>query len=286
MVSVELKSIPSLEKSYGKALLGSLKKHDTHRLLTDWEYFYSGKEGDSARLSRYDSLCGFRFSDQLPATYPHVLAFPIQMSLLTDKDFPFSVLGLVHISNRITQRRALRLNQPFTVKVRATQLREHGKGEQFDIVTEFFTSDIKDPQWTEVSTYLHRAGKSESARQHKKDLEAVMPTAVWQIPADIGRAYAEVSGDRNPIHLHTLTARMFGFRSAIAHGMWTKARCLAAFEGRIPEQCAIFTQFTSPVLLPAKAIFHSKHADAGWSYELRNSAQTKTYLTGDISVSD
>lgn len=55
-----------------------------------------------------------------------------------------------------------------------------------------------------------------------------------QIPSDMGRLYAAISGDRNPIHLHPLAAKAFGFRTTIVHGMWTLARCLAEVEGELP----------------------------------------------------
>jgi acyl dehydratase len=112
----------------------------------------------------------------------------------------------------------------------------------------------------------------------------VIPNAIWRIPRDIGRRYAEVSGDRNPIHLSSLTARMFGFPSAIAHGMWTKARCLAMFEGKIPERLTIDARFTAPVLLPVRAAFSVRRASAGWSYAVTNLAKPKVYLTGEVSV--
>ena len=58
---------------------------------------------------------------------------------------------------------------------------------------------------------------------------------MWRLPADLGRRYAAVSGDHNPIHLYPLTAKAFGFPRQIAHGMWTKARCVAAMENRLPD---------------------------------------------------
>ena len=86
-------------------------------------------------------------------------------------------------------------------------------------------------------------------------------TAVWQLPGDLGRRYGSVSGDLNPIHVHPLTARLFGFPSAIAHGMWTKARALAALEPRLPDAFVVDVRFRRPILLPAKVEFAT--ADEG-----------------------
>ncbi len=86
-------------------------------------------------------------------------------------------------------------------------------------------------------------------------------SAEWKLGGDLGRRYAGVSGDRNPIHMHSLTAKPLGFPAAIAHGMWTKARCLAALESRLPDAFAVEVRFRKPILLPARVEFAS--ADGG-----------------------
>ena len=102
------------------------------------------------------------------------------------------------------------------------------------------------------------------------------------MPDDIGRRYGEVSGDRNPIHLHKLTAKMFGYPRAIAHGMWTKARCLAAFEGRLPDAFTVDVRFKMPVLLPATVGFAAAPDGAGWRFELFGARNGKPHLEGTV----
>jgi len=104
------------------------------------------------------------------------------------------------------------------------------------------------------------------------------------VPADIGRRYAEVSGDRNPIHLHPLTARLLGFRRAIAHGMWTKARCLAALEGRLPDAYTVDVRFKLPVFLPARVGFAALSTADGWSLDLVDARTGKPHLAGVITA--
>ena len=55
--------------------------------------------------------------------------------------------------------------------------------------------------------------------------------------------------------MHDLTAKAFGFPRAIAHGMWSKARCLAALEGQLPDAFTTEVAFKRPILLPAKVEF-------------------------------
>ncbi|WP_026360556.1 MaoC family dehydratase [Amycolatopsis nigrescens] len=284
MVIKELSSPPSLGTLYPKALVGGLLPGGkTGKTLPDTEFVRSGVVVDPAHLAAYNRVCEFRLTDQLPATYPHMLAFPLQMALMTEQGFPFPLLGMVHLANRITQHRPVTLGESFSVRVRAENLRPHEKGTQFDMISELVPSDTPDgPVWTDVSTYLHRGG-SGGERGKGEQLSAPASTAVWQVPADIGRRYAEVSGDRNPIHLHALTARAFGFPAAIAHGMWTKARCLAAFEGRLPDAYTVDVRFKLPVLLPAKVAFTSWRAGDGWAFELWNARKPKPHLEGTIT---
>ncbi|GHF57293.1 acyl dehydratase [Amycolatopsis bartoniae] len=276
MATKELHSAPRLAPLYAKALLPSAEG----KSLPDTEYVRSAVEIDPRHVAEYNHVCGFPLGDELPATYPHMLAFPLQMALMTQPDFPFPLLGMVHVANRITQHRPVRLGEPVTVRVRAENLRPHEKGRQFDVLSELSTSD--GVVWSEVSTYLRRGGGSGSSQS--RQLTAPAPNAIWRVPGDIGRRYAEVSGDRNPIHLHPLTARLFGFPSAIAHGMWTKARALAAFEGRLPDAYTVDVRFKLPVLLPAKVAFTSWQTDEGWAFELWNARKPKPHLEGTITA--
>jgi acyl dehydratase len=279
----ELKSSPSLGSLYPKALLGGLRPGPAGKELPDTEYVRHGVTVDEANLAAYNQVCGFRLGDALPATYPHILAFPLQMALMTRNDFPFPLLGMVHVANRITQRRPVTLGETFSLRVHVENLRPHEKGTQFDVLSELVPDGEDRPVWTDVSTYLRRGGGSGANGTRREQLAAPSPSAIWHVPGDIGRRYAEVSGDRNPIHLHPLSARAFGFPSAIAHGMWTKAHSLAAFEGRLPDACTVDVRFKQPVLLPAKAAFTTWRTGDGWAFELWHSRKPKPHLEGTIT---
>ncbi len=229
---------------------------------------------DQAHLAAYNEVCGFRVGSTVPITYPHVLGFPLQLGLMTDRAFPFALPGLVHIANRVTRSRPLAAAEPLVLDVHTENLRPHDRGTQFDVVTT--ATAAGETVWTDTSTYLKRGNGSGSG----SPADPPPPTAVWQVPDDIGRRYARVSGDRNPIHLHPWTAKAFGFPRAIAHGMWTKARCLAAFEGRLPDACTVDVRFKAPVLLPATVDFSA--APDGTRFALHHPRSGKPHLTGTI----
>ena len=243
---------------------------------------------DRERLAAYDRVCGFPLRDQLPATYPHMLAFPLQLQLMTDPAFPFPALGLVHIANRIVQHRRILAAEPLTIRVWATALEAHSRGRQFTLRSEARVED--ELVWEETSTILRRSGSSDerAPRPQREDREepAELPvTATWRLPGDLGRRYGSVSGDLNPIHIHPLSARLFGFPTAIAHGMWTKARCLAALDPRLPERFTVEVEFRKPILLPATVVFGEQdEGDAGLAFSVRGAGKGTAHLDGRISL--
>jgi len=228
-------------------------------------------EIDRERLAAYDRVCGFRLRDEAPVTYPHILGFPLQMELMTRRDFPFGAIGLVHIENRIEQERPLQARETVSVRVRATDLRDHPKGRQFDMVTEVGDS------WRSWSTYLKREGGGEGSDSSKERSEPPEPNAIWDVPGDIGRRYASVSGDVNPIHMHWVTAKLFGMPGAIAHGMWLKARCLASLENLTREPHRVEVTFKTPVVLPAKVAFSGER-----DFALHDARKGKPHLSGQL----
>jgi acyl dehydratase len=226
--------------------------------IPDLELELDGVVAEPSAVAAYSKVCGFTLRDTLPPTYPHVLAFPLHMALMSEGAFPFGAVGLVHIANRITQHRRLGVDEELSLRVRATKVAPHPKGRSFDVVTEARVG--RQIAWESTSTFLRRGkgepGAASGAQQLVPIVDKDVPAnAEWTLPGDLGRRYAAVSGDRNPIHMHSLTAKPLGFPAAIAHGMWTKARALAALEPRLPDAFAVDVRFRRPIFLPAKVEF-------------------------------
>jgi MaoC like domain len=278
MSVTELTSAPKLAALYPKAVLTGFRHKGGE--LPGTEYTLPGVRVDVRHLAAYDRVCGFRLTDELPATYPHVLAFPLQVKLMTAADFPFPLAGSVHVANRITQTRPLTLADRLELRVHVENLRDHPRGKQFDVVSRALVD--AEEVWTDISTYLRRTGGS-GDRDQPERRDPPSPKAIWRVPEDVGRRYGEVSGDRNPIHLYKLTAKMFGFPAAIAHGMWTKARCLAALEGRLPDAYTVDVRFKLPVLLPGKVAFWTDQSTSTWQFALHDARKGKPHLTGTLS---
>ncbi len=238
---------------------------------------------DAEHLARYNRVCGFRLAAALPPTYPHMLAFGLHMKLMTRGDFPFAPVGLVHIENTILQRRAIRTTELMEIRVSATQPEPHPKGRTFAFLTEVRIDE--EVVWEERSTMLRRgAGGGDVRRPPSRPKQAELPArAQWTLPGSLGRRYGAVSGDRNPIHLTGLTARLFGFDSAIAHGMWTTARCLAALEGRHPAAFRVEVAFRQPIKLPGRVTFASEERHSGVRFAVRDAERGTPHLDGTLT---
>ncbi|HYH32833.1 MAG TPA: MaoC/PaaZ C-terminal domain-containing protein, partial [Pseudonocardia sp.] len=254
---------PRLGGLYAKAALGAVGRRG-HELPAT----VLGREDvtvERDHVAEYARVCGFPVADALPPTYPHVLAFPLQVALMADRAFPLPLPGLVHVRNRIALHRPIDAAEPLAVAVHAEGLRAHPKGAQVDLVARIDAAG--EVVWEGRSTYLARGATAPEGAPGPAEPPGVPdgpPAATWRVAAGTGRRYARVSGDVNPIHLHPWTAKAFGFRRAIAHGMWTAARALAALQGRLPGALTYDVAFGKPLLLPSTVELRTRAADGGW----------------------
>ncbi|WP_328735375.1 MaoC family dehydratase [Streptomyces bobili] len=266
MTAPPLSASPALGPLLARgALLSPFKRPRPGAAFSGGRLVLPGLRVDLARLAAYERVCGFPTGDDaLPITYPHVLGFPLAMRIMSGRGFPLPLLGLVHTSISLTRHRPLpATGTTYELAVHVDRLVPHRRGTEAVVVTEL--REAGEVVWESESRYLAR---------HRTDGEVPEPAPgsgepplpvvdEWRLGADIGRRYGAVSGDRNPIHLSPLTARLFGFPRAIAHGMWTATCCLAAHG--IPAAAHVAVDFRAPVLLPGTVAF----AAQGRRFELR-----------------
>jgi acyl dehydratase len=273
---------PPLPRVYARAAAGARSRRP--RTLPPSRLGLRLPDAGRDRLAGYDRVCGFRLSDEVPPTWPHVLGFPLQMALMARRDFPFALPGVVHLRNVVVWAGPLRTDSALEVEVHAEALAAHPKGTTVDLVTQVRAAD--EPVWWGRSTYLSRgraAVDTGDAAPAPASVEVdERQRALWRVPADIGRRYARVSGDINPIHQNALAAKAFGFPAAIAHGMWLQARLLSSYGPTLPLAGGCDVAFRSPVLLPSSVRLHDRAVAPGaWDVELRSVAG-RVHLSGSI----
>lgn len=247
--------------------------------FTGLAYRREGVVAERARVDGYAAVCGFPRKDVVPLTFPHMLAFGLHMAIMSDAAFPYPAIGMVHVENAITAHRAIGVGEALDVTTEVGAPRPHAKGVLLDFVTTASAGGTT--VWESTSTYLRR-GRSVDGDAAPGLVVTDPPTGgiEWRLPADLGRTYAAVSGDANPIHLYPLTAKALGFPRQIAHGMWTLARSVAAIENRLPDAVTVEVAFKKPVFLPGTVAYAARRDDAGWTFALTSPKDGSPHLLG------
>ncbi len=277
MRDVALDSVPGLPALYRSALLSSIplpwadgavqRTSDAAAVtLPEVRHRASGVQATVGDLTRFQQLIGAPAQDALPSGFVHTIAFPVAMSVMACKDFPLPLLGMIHLRNAVEHRRAIGFGEQLDIAAWAEDLRPHHAGTQVDLVTEVSSSGAV--VWTGRSTYLAKgtrlAGPARGTKEERTPFVPPPLTAVWNLPGSIGRSYAAVSGDYNPIHLTALTAKALGMQRAIAHGMYLASRMVQETKPAGVESFSWSIDFRSPVLLPARvAIAVTPQSEAG-----------------------
>ena len=295
-------ALPKTHTTYANIIKSLLPIGDNRQVgkdeLPQATYYVDDLHIDQGNLKDYRKICGFNDNGKIPITYFAVLSQALQMNMMVKEPFPFAMLGLVHIDNIVTQHRPVGERETVTMAVSFENLRNHAQGQQFDFVTTVKSQD--DVVWEGVSTYLARGKKPDDSTDNKSKPRpvTVKPMVdeqgvhkVFEVPEDIGRRYAFVSGDFNLIHLHPLSAKAFGFPKAIAHGMWSKAKCLAMM-GDLPDSCTAQVAFKLPIFLPseveliAEPIAKLEDIDDKCVFGLYSAKNTKPHLAGVVKLVD
>ncbi|WP_203566579.1 MaoC family dehydratase [Aestuariimicrobium ganziense] len=255
----ELPSVAGmLAKQVTRVRLPRLGSAPAPRTLPDRRAVVTSHRQDPDRLARYDRVCGYTVRDEVPASWLNVLTFPLQTALMAQPDFGFGLAGLVHVSNTMTLHRPVSVTEQLWLSAWADNLGPHRRGATFDMHGEVRVGS--EVVWSGTSTYLVNGAQAPAGTTARPVVEPgddwpTVRSQTWRLPADLGRQYAAVSGDVNPIHLHPATARLFGFKRPIVHGMWTHARAVAALAGALPAAHTVRVRFAKPVLLPTKVGF-------------------------------
>ncbi len=246
---------------------------------------------DAAHLRAYRVICGAAQDNWLPIAYPHVLASGLHLAVLSHETFPVKLLGLVHVRNRIRQYRGLPADQPGKLSVAIEGHEDTDRGQEFTLRTQWHDPD-GELLWEEECVFLSRRKRSgassevggrEKALADAASRPAGLRTTSFRAPAGLGRSYGLLGGDLNPIHLADLSAKMFGFKSAIAHGMWSLARTASDLDSELLQiRCELNVAFKLPVFLPSWLVLEQWGQNDGIDFTLRDGQGQRPHLSGSL----
>ncbi len=257
---VRFTGLPSMVPAYAKVVLGK-KPYiaAAGTAIQPVELVVEKLRVSAAHLKRYADVCGAPLDRGLPPAYLHVLAMPLHMQLFVVKNFPVKVLGLIHLRNTIRVLGTVDPAQSLRLSVFFDTMRLTDFGQEYDFTTRYEQQGRL--VWEEVSTMFARGntppkeGSKRPSIERSTHPESGVALETLDIQENTGWRYARVSGDFNPIHLTAKTASMFGFKQAVAHGMWSLGRCLGSAASHLPNgNMQIDTQFKLPVYLPSQAL--------------------------------
>jgi acyl dehydratase len=287
MQYTELKAKPRQLKQYLSALTTKADRNVTS--IPEIGFVLRDQIIDLNNMNQYAKLCGFKHNDVLPITYPQVLATPLHIEVMTQVDFPFKLLGLVHVNNVINQYRPINSHERIDIFCRVGNLYATDKGMEAVLISELKIGG--ELVWDSTSTMLSRGYVPTGITPSpvKNDLYSnYYTTEKWAVPSNTGRRYAAISGDRNPIHLYPLTAKMFGFPRHIVHGMWTKAKALAEIDKKhniFIGQTSVEVQFKTPIQLPAAVCFSQQESDNTVNFKVADKNDLKPHVVGRVTTS-
>lgn len=277
--------LPSLAAAYPRLLWRSFRRR-SQPSVPDLETRVRAVRVRATHLERYRTVCDAPSSDVLPWTYPQVLAAGLQAQLFLAPDFGRGALGIVHVANEILATREIRSTDCLDFACRFGARRETERGFELEILTEVSVGGT--PAYRSTSTVLWRRRRERRPKEAGLAAAAVLELGPrWHLPADLGRRYAAVSGDRNPIHLYPFTARWFGFDRPILHGLCSLARVLAGLAAELPPApLRIVTTFERPLSLPAEVRLARSRAGSCLEYRLATPDGAKAYLYGIVTALD
>ncbi len=244
---------------------------------------------DSDKIMHFNKICNpcktsETFKEHVPMVFFQSLFIGLLGKYIVSPFFPLIPMGLIHTKQQIVQKRKIYQNEILNAKLMLDQVNFNSKG--FEIICKLELTSKQELVWEGLSTFLSKNKNYRKRTLTKKKNQLLPIISNIDIPDNIGREYARVSGDCNPHHLSNLFARMFGFKHAIAHGMWSLARTVQEIENQFIENeiLSIDVSFKKPLFLPGKAVVGAVRHGNNIEFELRNHLNKTLYLAGTLKT--
>lgn len=289
--------LPPLKPLYVHALLSMIfgPKQLPKRLLSVGFMPQLSINSDSVavnaqNLTHYRKKCGLSEGKGLPILYPTVETFCMNLACMCLPTFPVSVIGGVLAHYKATMHRPIQETEILTYRQRLLpKMRQTKRGDtEFDMSVSVL-SDTGELLWEDTSTFLsfgnQRQGTSKQS-EPELDVRSFQASEKWQLSIQDGPQFAALNGDINFIHMHPILARLFGFKSNIAHGVYLVSKSIAAMQTGKQQQFpqAVCASFKRPAVLPGQFTCHWQQGTQGAmfssEYSVCSEETGKTVLSG------
>jgi acyl dehydratase len=273
-----LKQLPGSAEALLRASISTLKKPG--KKLPEKGYTFSGLKIDPQQYRAYCNLFGLK-GDKVPSPYWFIRLFSVKSLLLAHPEAPFPLPGMVHLSNEIRQYEPIFTDDALEMTCKFGNLLGHDKGTAIEIVCTLSKGTRLVWEQKMVNLYMGKKGLS-TILYESPAIELTAPDATenWQLAENLGFKYARVSGDYNPIHLHPMGAKLFGFPRHIIHGWYSLNRCVAPFEDIITGTHELYVSFKKPLYLPGNVVARSQKNEKEILFDVINAKEGYPHLKG------
>lgn len=287
--TIEYTSRPGLMGAYKKIFTPGRAPYKGLDSLPKLEAVWNQALDTPEQIQRYRDICGFKNDGFLPILYPHILTFGMQIHLLSDKRFPLKAFGAVHARSHVLQRRPIAETEALNLRCFVSDARILKPGLEVDLTTVASIDGVA--VWESVNSYLFRGKKfGEVGEAHPwatfSELgEEPSFEDKWHVGPKLGRQYAKVTGDFNPIHISKILAKLFGFKRDIIHGMWSFARCVTALpEAGIEGAQRLDISFKGPAFMDSSCTLKGENQNGAQRFNLFCGKNPRPVLVGQLSA--
>ncbi|HZH68361.1 MAG TPA: MaoC/PaaZ C-terminal domain-containing protein [Chitinophagales bacterium] len=275
-----LKKAPGSLQTLFRASLTGLKKPGDR--LPEKGYTIKGLTIDKKQYSDFCKM--FEYNDAtVPSTYWYIRLFSMQTLLLAHPDAPFPMPGLVHLSFKINQYTTIYPTDKLDTTVKFGNLIQHDKGTGVETIMSLSRHGQVVWEQKNINLYLGKKGLGIPGEDIVEG-EITEPdlSTLWSLHPKNAIDFAKVSGDFNPIHLHDITAKIFGFRKQIAHGWYSLCRAVSPMSTTIKGIHELYGSFKKPLFLPSKVLGRTQEDNGLVLFDVINEKEGYPHLKGYV----
>ena len=291
---VEIKTYPSMKFIFIKAFLISSFRSNTIKddlIVKKTRIILKNYLPDKELIKNYRIVCGFSRDRPyiIPISYLQTLFIGLLGKFITSSFFPINPLGLIHIFQSFEQKRPVTTDESLDLACTLDSIKKTGKGIETAFTLEVMSKG--ELVWQGVSVFFTRSPvKKKKTPEKKKEVFLEKKEDILVLDGT-GRKYAKVSGDYNPHHLYTVFAKFFGFKRAIAHGMWSLARVVASLDKEFDihhDSAFVEAFFKLPIFMPATTCLgyecqkDTENQQTIVNFELRDKQKGFPHLKGKV----
>lgn len=278
-----LHSVPSSSQTLLKALGTAFKSPG--KVVPDLPtYVLDNLRPDLKRLDAFNRMFGYS-GQYVPSTYWHTRLFGVRILLAAQRNFPFPLPGMVHFTDTIRQHETVLPTDALRMECHLGQFLTHEKGTAFETLTKLYRDNRLVWEENTVNLYLGKIqlGDTEYAGHEFAELQNPQEEQL-HIPGNMGRKYARICGDYNPIHVSTLGAKLFGFKRKLMHGWYGLNKILAQHPEKMSAPHEVYAAFKKPLFLPGDVLIKQERHEKKVGFEIVHAREGYPNLKGYLKV--